>query len=143
VSDRVAVMYLGKIVEIARGADLYRSARHPYTGALLSAIPSPDPIIARDHKRIPLRGDVPSPVNPPAGCRFHPRCPVAAANPDERMATCSTVVPELTDMGTEHIAACHYPLAPTEAAAISGVTTDTPLTKATKTRKASRPKARD
>ncbi len=143
VSDRVAVMYLGKIVEVARGSDLYSSARHPYTGALLSAIPAPDPIIAREHKRVPLRGDVPSPVNPPAGCRFHPRCPVAAENPDERMQTCSTVVPELSDMGTAHIAACHFPLAPTEAAAITGVTTDTPLTQGTKTRKASRPKARD
>ncbi|MGH2785040.1 MAG: ABC transporter ATP-binding protein [Actinomycetota bacterium] len=120
VSDRVAVMYLGKIVELAAASDLYSSARHPYTGALLSAIPVPDPLIAREHKRITLGGDVPSPVNPPLGCRFHPRCPVANEKPEERMETCSTVIPDLFDMGPNHSAACHYPLSQKVAAEIAG-----------------------
>ena len=139
VSDRVAVMYLGKIVEVASGRELYTSARHPYTGALLSAIPPPDPMVARESKRVILRGDVPSPVNPPSGCRFHPRCPVANEKPDERMPTCTTIVPELFEMGPEHVAACHFPLAPTEAAEITGATMATPKKRATRT--ASKPKA--
>jgi oligopeptide/dipeptide ABC transporter ATP-binding protein len=105
VSDRVAVMYLGKVVEMAEGDGLYRTPKHPYTGALLSAIPVPDPHLAATKKRVILQGDVPSPIDPPSGCRFHPRCPVAQL-PDP----CATVEPELTDQGRNQVAACHFPL---------------------------------
>jgi oligopeptide/dipeptide ABC transporter ATP-binding protein len=104
VSDRVAVMYLGKIVEMAPGATLYQNPKHQYTGALLSAVPIPDPDLAGKKKRVILEGDVPSPIDPPSGCRFHPRCP-AAQSPK-----CDTEEPQLTPFHEGQVAACHYPL---------------------------------
>ena len=98
ISDRVAVMYLGKIVEVADRDEMYRNPQHPYTQALMSAIPIPNPDLKRD--RTILKGDIPSPLNPPAGCRFHTRCPVA-------IDICSTQEPPLIDLGGGHLAACH------------------------------------
>ena len=99
ISDRVAVMYLGRIVEIASREEIYENPIHPYTKALLSAVPIPDPILDAQRERIILTGEVPSPINPPIGCVFHPRCPVAI---DE----CSRVVPELREVEAGHWAAC-------------------------------------
>jgi oligopeptide transport system ATP-binding protein len=103
-SDRVAVMYLGKVVEIADGNTLYENPKHPYSGALLSAVPFPDPDLAKKKKRIILQGDVPSPIDPPSGCRFHPRCPNA------QFPKCSDDQPELAPHHPGQFAACHFPL---------------------------------
>jgi peptide/nickel transport system ATP-binding protein len=115
VSNRVAVMYLGKIVEEAPGATLYRNPKHPYTGALLSAVPIPDPDLAAQKKRIILEGDVPSPIDPPSGCRFHPRCPqtrrAAAAEGLEGVhPRCREEEPALLPHHPGQVAACHFPL---------------------------------
>ncbi|MCH8145193.1 MAG: ATP-binding cassette domain-containing protein [Gemmatimonadetes bacterium] len=104
ISDHVAVMYLGKIVELATVESLYGDPRHPYTEALLSAVPVPDPDVRR--KRIILEGSVPSPIDPPSGCRFHTRC--AYAQKAGRLARCSTEVPELRRVDADHWVACHY-----------------------------------
>jgi peptide/nickel transport system ATP-binding protein len=104
ISDRVAVMYLGRIAELAGRDDLFRKQEHPYTLALMSAIPVPDPGASR--QRVILTGDVPSPVNPPGGCRFHPRCPLRAelGHPE----ICAQQVPPLIDLGNDHLCACHF-----------------------------------
>src|SRR5439155_10373765 len=104
VSDRVAVMYLGRVVEMASGDTLYRNPKHPYSGALLSAVPIPDPEMASQKKRIILEGDVPSPIDPPSGCRFHPRCPRA------QFPTCKELDPALEPFHEGQVAACHFPL---------------------------------
>ncbi|PLR82528.1 peptide ABC transporter substrate-binding protein [Bacillus canaveralius] len=101
VSDRIAVMYLGRVVEIADRDSLFQNPTHPYTEALLSAIPVPDPTMRKDHKL--LEGDLPNPSNPPSGCRFHTRCPYA-------QAICIEEEPELNEYRVDHQAACHFPL---------------------------------
>jgi peptide/nickel transport system ATP-binding protein/oligopeptide transport system ATP-binding protein len=100
--DRIAVMYLGKLAELAPNDALYRFPRHPYTGALLSAVPVPDPSGARRERAL-LGGDVPSPANPPSGCRFHTRCPKARE-------LCAEKNPPFEDKGSATVAACHFPL---------------------------------
>ena len=107
ISDRVFVMYLGQIVEAAPRTGLYETPKHPYTGALLSAVPVPDPQLGRDRKRIVLEGDVPNPINPPAACRFHTRCPRFVEG------HCDVEPPELIargGTGPDHVTRCHYPL---------------------------------
>jgi oligopeptide transport system ATP-binding protein len=103
ISDRVAVMYLGKIVELATRDTTYTEPLHPYTKALLSAVPIPDPRVEKKRERIILTGDVPSPINPPSGCRFHTRCPYV-------MDICRRIEPRFADNGGQHYVACHlYP----------------------------------
>jgi len=102
ISDRVAVMYLGRVAELADSEELYKMPLHPYTQALLSAIPVPDPEIESRRKRIILEGDVPSPVNPPSGCNFHPRCWKA-------QQICREIIPPLEAKQPNHYAACHFP----------------------------------
>jgi oligopeptide/dipeptide ABC transporter ATP-binding protein len=104
ISDRVMVMYLGKVAELGNKQQLYEAPKHPYTGALLSAVPIPNPDLGRARKHIVLEGDVPSPINPPSACNFHPRCPRF------REGHCDVEHPPLYPFGDGHVAACHYPL---------------------------------
>ncbi len=100
ISNRIGVMYLGNLVELAESYELYRNPIHPYTKTLMSAVPIPDPVVTRARERVILEGDIPSPINPPSGCKFHTRCPYAT----ER---CSQEVPVFKDHGGGHYAACH------------------------------------
>ena len=102
ISDRIGVMYLGNLVELSTTEDLFERTMHPYTNALLSAIPTTD-VDDKKRERILLEGDIPSPVNPPSGCKFHTRC-------YQCQEKCKHEVPKLTDMGNGHLVACHYPL---------------------------------
>jgi len=104
ISDRVMVMYLGHAVEFADRDQLYQAPKHPYTGALLSAVPIPDPEKGRARKQVVLEGDVPNPINPPSACWFHPRCPRFVEG------DCDVNTPPLYEFGKDHTAACHYPL---------------------------------
>ncbi len=103
ISDRIAVMYLGQVVELATKEQLFKRPMHPYTEGLLSAVPIPDPTLRDKKNRVVLEGDMPSPANPPSGCRFHTRCPYAEAK-------CKEDLPKLTEKEEGHYVACHYPL---------------------------------
>ena len=100
ISDRIGVMYLGKLVEVCESKELYKHPMHPYTKALLSAIPIPDPDLTRSNERIILKGDVPSPIDPPVGCRFASRCPI-------KTARCTQESPELRELAAGHFVSCH------------------------------------
>ena len=100
ISNRIGVMYLGNVVELAESYELYKNPIHPYTKTLMSAVPIPDPLVTRARERLILEGDIPSPINPPSGCKFHTRCPYAT----ER---CKEEVPAFRDYGSGHYAACH------------------------------------
>jgi peptide/nickel transport system ATP-binding protein len=102
ISDRIAVMYLGSVVEVATSDDLYANPLHPYTISLLSAVPIPDPVVERQRETILLSGDLPSPANPPSGCRFHTRCPYV------QPTRCRDEPPPLRPLGAEHTVACHW-----------------------------------
>jgi oligopeptide/dipeptide ABC transporter ATP-binding protein len=122
VSDRIVVMYLGKVMEVSPAEELYEKPIHPYTSALLSAIPLPDPRENRERTRPLITGEVPNPINPPSGCRFHTRCPRATE-------ICRTVEPQLTEYAGGHTAACHHPqnVTPEEIAAATR-SSDSPVT---------------
>jgi oligopeptide/dipeptide ABC transporter ATP-binding protein len=103
VSDRIGVMYLGKLVELGTGEDIYQRAAHPYTEALIKTIPVPDPAVEKAKTDVGIRGELPSPIDPPSGCRFRTRCPLA-------QEICSQVEPPLRRFSASHQAACHFPL---------------------------------
>jgi peptide/nickel transport system ATP-binding protein len=109
-ADRIGVMYLGKLVEIGSGDDIYQRFAHPYTAGLLSAIPVPEPEAARHNRGAGVQGELPSPISPPSGCRFRTRCPFA-------QDVCAEQEPELQSFGPGHLAACHFPLQPATAPA--------------------------
>jgi oligopeptide/dipeptide ABC transporter ATP-binding protein len=122
VSDRIIVMYLGKLMEISPAEELYTKPIHPYTSALLGAIPIPDPNENRARERTMLTGEPPNPINPPSGCRFHTRCPFATE-------ICTTAEPPLTEYANGHLAACHHPQHVSASEVVSAVRSDTsPLT---------------
>jgi oligopeptide/dipeptide ABC transporter ATP-binding protein len=102
-SDRIGVMYLGKLVELGSAEDIYHRPAHPYTDALIKTIPIPDPTVERAKDDVGIRGELPSPIDPPSGCRFRTRCPRARQ-------LCAEVEPELRPFGPGHYAACHFPL---------------------------------
>jgi oligopeptide/dipeptide ABC transporter ATP-binding protein len=102
ISNRIAVMYLGKIVEVANRKELYENPLHPYTRALLSAVPTPDPVVESKRQRIILAGDVPSPINPPPGCSFHTRCSIV-----DTSKGCKELLPDLKDVDDNHWVRCH------------------------------------